>query len=232
MIRDVQINGGVAEREGEKQLREKRKRVEREEEEIPVKKAGTADREGVNEKSDRIPAGANPDGPREARGVNVKDVQKILRHLRTKTRKLKGRRSRDATEDAGNLQRVETEDSSVLKGQDKDATEPRTGSRESPLTGHSVDRNHNHILSPITPRGSQLSKENRRFCAAEDVLLAADELLGPLIHCVPRRRGQTCWDQGPEPLQSSEGKMLLAGLYKCHVKKLELLLILFNMNLL
>lgn len=217
-IRDVQRNGGVAEREGE--------------EEVPVKKTGTADREGGNEKSDRIPPGSNPDGPREAREVNVKDVQKILRHLRTKTRKLKGRRSRVAAEDAGNAQRVETEDSSVLKGQDKDITEPQTRSRESLLTGDSVDRNHNHILSPITPRESRLSKNNRNLCAVEDVLLAADELLGPLIHCVPRRRGPTDWDQGPEPLQNSEGKMLLAGLYKRHVKQLEQLLVLFNMNLL
>lgn len=204
---DLQMNGSVL--EGAKKLRGKGKRGEREEEEIPLKKTATADRDGVNDKSDRIPPVAKPDVVKQARVVNVRGVQKILKHLHSKTRKLKRRWNKDTTETSGNLQSEEASDG-VLKGLDKDMNGPQVRSRTSPLNSDSVDKNHNHILRPITPRDNKLAKENTNTSAEEDVCLSADELQGPVLHCFPRRRGQTGEGQRPEPLQHSEGKRLVA----------------------
>lgn len=213
---DLQINGSMLEGEGAKKLCGKGKRGKSEEEEIPLKKTVTADRDGVNDKSDRVPPGATVDVVKQAQVVNVRGVQKILKHLHSKTRKFKRRWNKDTTENSGNLQSEEASDG-VLKGLDKDMSEPQVRSRTSPLNSDSVDRNHNHILSPITPRENKLAKENTNTSAEEDVLLSADELQGPVLHCFPRRRGQTGEGQGPEPLQCSEGKRLVAveNFYKC-----------------
>lgn len=197
----LQINGSASEGEGDKRLCGKRRRTEGEEEEIPLKrKEVAADEDGVNDRSNRIPPGAKPDGPTQNRAVNVKDVQKVFKCFHSRTRTLKARRNQDT-----DVESKETADG-ILRGPDRDVTEPRVGSRKSPLTSEGVDRNHNHILSPIKPRERKLTKENTNVSAEEDILSAGGQL-GPSLLCVPRRRGQTDRDQEPEPPQNSGGKV-------------------------
>ncbi|TWW59735.1 hypothetical protein D4764_06G0012650, partial [Takifugu flavidus] len=189
---DPQVNGS-----GGKVLDGKRKRLESEEiPEIPPKKTATADPGDGTGARDGLPAGAKADGRRRAQVVNVKDAQRILKQLFSKTRKLKGRQRKDATRKSGNLQ--SGEGAGGVPG--TDVTGPQTRSRRSRLNS---DSNHNHILGPITPREDKLSKEN--ISAEEDVLLSAGELQGTLLHCVPRRRGRTGKGQRPKPPQNSEG---------------------------
>lgn len=192
-------NGSLPEGEGDKKLCGKQKRVEREEEEIPLKKKVAADGDGV---IDRIPPGAKPDGPTQNQEVNVKDVQKVLECIHSRRRTLKARRNEDP---AGNVESEETT-GRTLQGADGDLTEPGIRSTKSPLTSDAVDRNHNHISSPIKPRESKLTKEKSNVSAAEDVLPAGGPQ-GPPIRCVHRRQGQTDGDQEPEPLHSFGGEV-------------------------
>lgn len=192
-----QINGSAPEGGGDKRLCGKRRRTEGEQGEIPLKrKEVAADGDGVNDRSDRIP----PPPPPPDGATQNQDVQKVFKCFHAKTRTLKARRNQDT-----DVESQETADG-ILGGADRDVTEPRVGSRTSPLTSEAVDRNHNHILSPIKPRERKLTKENTNVSAEEDIPSAGGQQ-GPSLHCVPRRRGQTDRGQEPEPLQNSGGKV-------------------------
>lgn len=191
---DPQVN-----RSGGKTLDGKRKRPESEEiPEIPRKKTATADTGDATDPRGGVPAGAKAEGRKQAQVVNVKDAQRILKQLFSKTRKLKGRQRKDTTKKSGNVQSEEGA-GGVPKGPDKDVTGPQTRSRRSRLNS---DSNHNHILGPITPREEKRAKENTNSSAE-----SAGELQGTLFHCVPRRRGRTGKGQRPKPPQNSEGKI-------------------------
>lgn len=201
----LQLHGSVSEGGADKKVCGKRKRVNPEEEEVPLKKKGAADGDGVTDKSDRIPPGAKPDGPTQNQAVNVKDIQKVLKGIPSRTRTLQARRNKDTTEHAKNLESEETSNG-VLKGPERDVMEPGMGSRKSPLTSDGVDRNRHYILKSIKLREIKLTKENTNTSAEGDVPSAGGPQ-GPSIRCVHRRRGQTDGDQEPEPLHNSGGKV-------------------------
>lgn len=203
MSGDLLVSGSASEGHGGKPLGGKRKRLEREAiPEMPPRKRATAATGHAAEGRGGVPAGAKADRRKQAQVVNVKDAQRILKQLFSNTRKLKGRRRKDATKKYGNL-RSEGGAGGAPKGPDRDAGGPQTRSRKS---APKSDSNHNHILGPTTPREDKLSKENTNSSAEEDVLSTGGGQ-GAVFHCVPRRRGQAGKGRRPRPPKNSEGKI-------------------------
>lgn len=125
----------------------------------------------------------------------MKDAQRILKQLFSKTRKLKGRQRKDTTKESRNLKREEGA-GGVPKGPDKDLTGPQTRSRRSRLNS---DSNNNHVLGPTPPREEKLAKGKTN--------VPAGELQGTLLRCVPRRQSQTGKGRRPKPPKNSEGNV-------------------------